>query len=115
MNSIISNILKVKFVTIFCIFILLCMLSINTCQCRPERRHRHGHRHLHTTTTTTPETEEINPESESQIRKCFDDPTTMDLCQRCAKETKSRTVFPMCCSNKEGVKDWCEAYIYFGQ
>ncbi|KAJ6645276.1 hypothetical protein Bhyg_00480, partial [Pseudolycoriella hygida] len=113
MGSVISNIFKVRYVTIFCIIILLCILSINTGQCRPERRHRHGHRRVRTT-TPAPEEETIDPESEKLIQPCFDDPTTMDLCQRCAKESKSKTVFPLCCSNVERVKEWCKEYIYFG-
>lgn len=91
------------------------MLSINTGQCRPEKRHRHVHKHLRTTTTPAPEEDTIDPESERQIQACFDDPKTMDLCQRCAKESKSKIVFPLCCSNIDKVKDWCEEYIYFGQ
>lgn len=91
------------------------MLSINTGQCRPEKHHVRGHRRLHTTTTTpAPEEDTIDPESERRIQPCFDNPTTMDLCQRCAKESKSKIVFPLCCSNEDKVKDWCEEYIYFG-
>lgn len=89
------------------------MLSINTGQCRPERRYRHGHKRLHTT-TPAPEEDTIDPESERRIQPCFDDPATMDLCQRCAKESKSNIVFPLCCSNVDNVKKWCGEYIYFG-
>jgi len=38
----------------------------------------------------------------------------MELCQRCAKATKSSIVFPMCCANDDGVKNWCEEYVYYG-
>lgn len=36
-------------------------------------------------------------------------------CQRCAKLTKSRIVYPMCCYNDEDVHTWCENYIGYGQ
>lgn len=87
------------------------MLSINTGQCRPEKRR---HKLPHTTTTPIPEVDTIDPESVRQIQPCFDNPDTMDLCQRCAKESKSTIVFPLCCSNIDNVKDWCKEYIYFG-
>lgn len=92
------------------------MLSINTGQCRPEKHRHHVHKHPHTTTTTTPAPEEdtIDPESEKQIQPCFDNPDIMDLCQRCAKESKSTIVFPLCCSNMDKVQDFCKEYIYFG-
>lgn len=34
---------------------------------------------------------------------------------RCAKVTKSETIYPMCCNNDDGVKDWCNEYVYFGR
>lgn len=113
-NKHLSSFFQVRFVTIFCVLIMLCMLSINTGQCRPDVRHRRLHRH--STTTQAPEEEDtIDPEAEHQILPCFSDPNIMNLCQRCAKESKSKIVFPLCCSNIDKVKDWCEAYIYFGQ
>ena len=50
-----------------------------------------------------------------QIEPCYKSEQQMDLCQRCAKESKSEIVFPMCCSNIDRVANWCHDYIYFGE
>uniref|UniRef100_A0A4Q8K5N5 U20-Liphistoxin-Lsp1a_1 n=1 Tax=Liphistius sp. SGP-2016 TaxID=1905180 RepID=A0A4Q8K5N5_9ARAC len=34
-----------------------------------------------------------------------------DLCERCAKFTKNEIVFPLCCGNKEKVRDWCQNFL----
>ncbi|XP_043281455.1 uncharacterized protein [Venturia canescens] len=39
---------------------------------------------------------------------------TTNLCQQCAKHTKSDDVYPWCCANHEGVRDWCGHYLHFG-
>ncbi|EEB11382.1 conserved hypothetical protein [Pediculus humanus corporis] len=36
------------------------------------------------------------------------------LCQKCAKQTKSSVVYPMCCQNREEAREWCQKYISFG-
>ncbi|KAL0273459.1 UNVERIFIED_CONTAM: hypothetical protein PYX00_006115 [Menopon gallinae] len=36
------------------------------------------------------------------------------LCQRCAKQTKSNLVYPMCCENREEAREWCQKYMNFG-
>jgi uncharacterized membrane protein len=36
------------------------------------------------------------------------------LCQRCAKSTRSVTLYPLCCDKKETVRAWCETYLNFG-
>lgn len=38
----------------------------------------------------------------------------MELCQRCAKATKTKLAFPMCCSNEDNVTNWCKEYVYYG-
>ncbi|KAI8433693.1 hypothetical protein MSG28_015691 [Choristoneura fumiferana] len=52
------------------------------------------------------------------------DPTTckgdskdelLDLCQRCAKLTKSRLAYPACCSTDLQARKWCSDYVYFGR
>lgn len=118
--------------TIFSTVILICLLSINTGQCRPSSssssysphhyssstpssiqsstiRH-HNNRHKHATEGP----DELDVETIQQLRPCFDNEETMELCQRCAKESKAKNVFPLCCSNVDGVKNWCEEYIYYG-
>ncbi|XP_017785798.1 PREDICTED: uncharacterized protein LOC108568957 [Nicrophorus vespilloides] len=37
-----------------------------------------------------------------------------ETCQKCAKQTKSPLVYPMCCSDEDGVYAWCERYIHYG-
>ncbi|KAK6623403.1 hypothetical protein RUM43_009255 [Polyplax serrata] len=36
------------------------------------------------------------------------------LCQKCAKQTKSSVVYPMCCQNREEAREWCQKYMSFG-
>ncbi|KAF7271341.1 uncharacterized protein LOC143198827 [Rhynchophorus ferrugineus] len=38
-----------------------------------------------------------------------------EVCQRCAKQTKSPIVYPMCCNNEEKVYHWCVKYIHYGR
>ena len=83
------------------------MLSINTGQCKPAEKQRHRARHRPTEIVLDSETVE-------RIRPCFADNDTMELCQRCAKESKATNVFPLCCSNVDAVQNWCTEYIYFG-
>ncbi|XP_066151222.1 uncharacterized protein [Euwallacea fornicatus] len=44
---------------------------------------------------------------------CLFDSTKGEVCQRCAKQTKSPIVYPMCCHNEEKVYDWCYSYISY--
>ncbi|XP_046400570.1 uncharacterized protein LOC124166905 [Ischnura elegans] len=37
------------------------------------------------------------------------------LCQRCAKVTKSIVVYPMCCNNTQGARQWCFSYVSYGK
>ncbi|XP_019867711.1 uncharacterized protein LOC109596587 [Aethina tumida] len=46
--------------------------------------------------------------------KCSDESPTIEVCQRCAKTTKSPLVYPMCCSNQEDAFNWCVRYVNFG-
>ncbi|XP_005176872.1 uncharacterized protein LOC101901173 [Musca domestica] len=55
----------------------------------------------------------LDEETKEQVRQCEEDQTAMELCMRCAKITKSTTVYPLCCGNVEGVKEWCYAYVYY--
>lgn len=56
----------------------------------------------------------LTEEIKQQLKPCFQLEDRMELCQRCAKETKAINVFPLCCSNVDNVKEYCENYIYFG-
>jgi len=38
----------------------------------------------------------------------------MELCQRCAKATKSLIVFPMCCGNDDNVQNFCKLFVNYG-
>ncbi|KAK4873528.1 hypothetical protein RN001_015557 [Aquatica leii] len=48
------------------------------------------------------------------ITGCHIDSKLQDTCQRCAKQTKSNVVYPMCCSNEDDVFVWCQRYIGYG-
>ncbi|XP_055705225.1 uncharacterized protein LOC129802981 [Phlebotomus papatasi] len=111
MNLKIVRIIKMKSLTILCILILL---VIETVSCRPSDRNR--------PTVSRAEAEDIltqlhdlEPVEDRRILKCYEDDDLMELCQRCAKATKVRHAFPMCCSNEENVRDWCREYVYYGK
>lgn len=42
------------------------------------------------------------------------DPKVEELCQRCAKTTKSDMVYPMCCGDEEATREWCQEYLAYG-
>ncbi|XP_050312064.1 uncharacterized protein LOC126747452 isoform X2 [Anthonomus grandis grandis] len=46
---------------------------------------------------------------------CIYDDLKVETCQRCAKQTKSPIVYPMCCNEEDNVYEWCEKYIHFGR
>ncbi|XP_043208357.1 uncharacterized protein LOC122373959 [Amphibalanus amphitrite] len=35
-------------------------------------------------------------------------------CERCAKESRSDDAFIMCCSDTDGIREWCEKFLAFG-
>lgn len=57
----------------------------------------------------------INDETILKVRQCEVDLDKMELCMRCAKESKSQIVYPLCCANEDKVGDWCHDYIFYGQ
>ncbi|KAJ9588365.1 hypothetical protein L9F63_018291 [Diploptera punctata] len=57
---------------------------------------------------------EITEEDMNKPTRCESDHEIEVLCQRCAKSTKSNTVYPYCCSDQENVLVWCERYLNFG-
>ena len=36
-----------------------------------------------------------------------------DICETCAKLTRSEVAFPLCCKNIDGVREWCQEYFDF--
>ncbi|XP_016928208.3 uncharacterized protein [Drosophila suzukii] len=56
----------------------------------------------------------LSVETVLKVQQCEKDSNTMELCMRCAKVTKSDFVYPVCCSNDDGIKDWCREYVYYG-
>ncbi|XP_017090841.1 uncharacterized protein [Drosophila bipectinata] len=56
----------------------------------------------------------LSEETILKVQQCEKDTATMELCMRCAKVTKSQIIYPMCCSNDDGIKDWCNAYVFYG-
>ncbi|KAH8376191.1 hypothetical protein KR200_000101, partial [Drosophila serrata] len=56
----------------------------------------------------------LSAETIRKVQQCEKDIPTMELCMRCAKVTKSDIVYPICCSNDDGIKDWCREYVFFG-
>ena len=58
---------------------------------------------------------EISDDVILKVKQCEADPNKLELCMRCAKETKSNIVYPLCCVNEDGVEDWCKEYVYYGR
>ncbi|KAJ8970476.1 hypothetical protein NQ317_017742 [Molorchus minor] len=47
---------------------------------------------------------------------CHDgDATKIEICQKCAKQTKSPIVYPMCCNEEDEVHNWCYRYTTYGK
>jgi hypothetical protein len=44
---------------------------------------------------------------------CISGSELRNLCEKCAKITKSFVAYPLCCRNSEGVRDWCQLYLDF--
>ncbi|CAG9116146.1 unnamed protein product [Plutella xylostella] len=51
----------------------------------------------------------------TQSAECHTDDELLDLCQRCAKLTKSTIALPSCCSTDLQARKWCSDYVYFGR
>jgi hypothetical protein len=51
--------------------------------------------------------------SRAGSNNCVLGSATRDLCERCAKVAKNEIAFPLCCSNSEQVRDWCEEFLSF--
>ncbi|KAH1003635.1 hypothetical protein HUJ04_003520 [Dendroctonus ponderosae] len=45
---------------------------------------------------------------------CVYDDFKVEVCQFCAKLTKSPIVYPMCCNSEDNVYEWCNKYINYG-
>ncbi|KAJ8919663.1 hypothetical protein NQ315_006191 [Exocentrus adspersus] len=43
------------------------------------------------------------------------DSKKIEICQRCAKQTKSPIVYPMCCNEEDEVHFWCYRYTTYGK
>ncbi|XP_077283703.1 uncharacterized protein LOC143909539 [Arctopsyche grandis] len=46
--------------------------------------------------------------------QCNEDGDLLEICQRCAKATKSVNAYPMCCADEDNAVKWCKDYLYFG-
>ncbi|CAH0547486.1 unnamed protein product [Brassicogethes aeneus] len=56
------------------------------------------------------------PNNNGDEDRCIqDDVEVIEICQRCAKQTKSPIVYPMCCKNEEDALNWCNSYINYGK
>lgn len=43
-----------------------------------------------------------------QLRDCGE---ASGMCESCARETKSRQAFPLCCARLHGVYEWCANFL----
>lgn len=84
---------------------------------RAHQNHQHhgGHKQpASESSNASPKVTLLDEETVLQVRMCFDNITTMELCQRCASITKSMTVFPLCCADVDGIQGWCQEYLDYG-
>ncbi|KAL5285941.1 hypothetical protein ACFFRR_007555 [Megaselia abdita] len=58
---------------------------------------------------------DLSDETILKVKQCENDMDKMELCMRCAKETKSELVYPLCCADEDDVQGWCHEYIFFGR
>lgn len=58
---------------------------------------------------------DLSDETILKVKQCEVDLEKMELCMRCAKETKSELVYPLCCADEDEVLGWCHDYIFFGK
>lgn len=58
---------------------------------------------------------DLSDETIIKVKQCEVDVEKMELCMRCAKETKSELVYPLCCADEDGVLGWCNDYVYYGR
>lgn len=45
--------------------------------------------------------------------KCLNDNDMKDTCESCSKVAKSVVVYPLCCKEKMGVKEWCVEFLHY--
>jgi hypothetical protein len=50
--------------------------------------------------------------SDVDVSGCLDI-SISNICQRCAKATKSPITYRSCCASKDGARDWCESIMIF--
>lgn len=103
------------FFQIFCILILVLTTTLCFCpsQCKPLDINDNESDHV-ASTSDNEYHGNLDDKTKEQLRQCDMDLETMELCMRCAKITKSTIVYPLCCANEDGVKQWCHDYVFFG-
>lgn len=58
---------------------------------------------------------EGSPQNSLKEKYCALNEEQQETCQKCAKFTKSKYVYPMCCNEEDGVYKWCTEYVNYGQ
>nr|CAH0109840.1 unnamed protein product [Daphnia galeata] len=49
-----------------------------------------------------------------QGNDCDSQEEVRELCQRCAKVTRSTVAYPLCCQPRENPRIWCMKFLAFG-
>ncbi|GAB0087719.1 uncharacterized protein DMENIID0001_020620 [Sergentomyia squamirostris] len=111
MNLKLEKIIKMKSLIILCILLIL---VLGTVSCRPSDHKPAEPPRVKAQDQDLSEFHDMNHAEYERIRRCHEDDDIMELCQRCAKATKVKNVFPMCCSNEDGAQSWCQDYVYYG-
>lgn len=114
------------------------MCSLSTVSCKPadnNKQHMQQKKLIQPPRVQADDEDEL-PKDFAKTKKCYEDVSfflqffskkqkilinfdflqedLMELCQRCAKATKTKLAFPMCCSNEDNVTNWCKEYVYYG-
>lgn len=55
----------------------------------------------------------ISHHNSQDNEECVSGSELRNLCEKCAKITKSFVAYPLCCRNSHGVRDWCQLFLDF--
>jgi hypothetical protein len=56
---------------------------------------------------------EISLNDSEHSEECVSGSELRNLCEKCAKITKSFVAYPLCCRNSDGVREWCQLFLDF--
>ncbi|KAK3925392.1 Reticulon-2 [Frankliniella fusca] len=89
---------------------LECLLALVLAACALSLQQRVDAVPIYDFILKAPDSASVMPEDNA----CYkDEGGVEELCQRCAKLTKSNVVYPMCCEDHDAAREWCFSYVNF--